>query len=224
MTGRMTAPGDLGRRVLRRREELGLSREQLAQRADIDPGYLAYLEETPASPTAETVSRLASALNVGVDALLGGTVDLPPGHGGPGPHPSLEKLGEQECLRLIAAGGVGRVAFNESGGPVILPVNYVLHDNSVIFRTAFGGPLDENLRTGVQGVEFKVAFEVDRIDEANREGWSVLVRGGAHHASSAEEQAAMETSGVRPWAGGERTLYVRITPSEITGRRIVNLA
>ncbi|MBB2910845.1 nitroimidazol reductase NimA-like FMN-containing flavoprotein (pyridoxamine 5'-phosphate oxidase superfamily)/DNA-binding XRE family transcriptional regulator [Streptosporangium becharense] len=222
MTGRMTAPGDLGRRVIRRREELGLSREQLAERAGIDPGYLAYLEETPASPTAETVSRIAAALDAGVDDLLGGTMDLPPGQGGPGPRPRLEKLDDQECLRLLSPGGVGRVAFNDAGGPAILPVNYVLHDDAVVFRTAFGSPLDESLHTGVQGVDFKVAFQVDRIDEANREGWSVLVRGGAHHASSPEERAAMETSGVQPWAGGERALYVRIVPSEITGRRIRN--
>ncbi|MER5426370.1 pyridoxamine 5'-phosphate oxidase family protein [Streptosporangium roseum] len=220
MTERITAPGDLGRRIARRRESLGLDRERLARRAGIDPGYLAYLEETAASPGADTVGRLASALETSTQELLGGTVDLPPGRGRPAALPELEKLNPDECLRLISPGGVGRVAFNDLGGPSILPVNYVLHEGSVIFRTAFGGPLDADLRTGVKGVDFKIAFEVDRIDDANREGWSVLVRGGLHHAATAGEQAAAAASGVQPWAGGDRELYVRIVPAEITGRRI----
>ncbi|MFF5213085.1 pyridoxamine 5'-phosphate oxidase family protein [Streptosporangium sp. NPDC000396] len=220
MIERITAPGDLGRRVARRRQDLGLTREQLAGRAGIDPGYLDYLEKTAASPTVDTVRKLATALETSPEDLLGGTMDLPPGRGRPAAHPRLEKLEAEECLRLIAPGGVGRVAFNEPGGLAILPVNYVLHDNSVLFRTAFGGPLDDNLRTGVQGVEFKIAFEVDRIDDANREGWSVLIRGGAHHVSTDDERAAAEASDVQPWAGGDRELYIKIDPTEITGRRI----
>lgn len=222
MTERTTAPGDLGRRVARRRESLSLTRTQLAERAEIDPGYLEYLEETPASPAIDTVRKLATALGTSAEELLGGTVDLPPGRRGPAPRPLLEKLEADECLRLIAPGGVGRVAFDEPGGPAVLPVNYVLHKGAVIIRTAFGGPLDDNLRTGVRGVEFKVAFEVDRIDDACSEGWSVLLRGGAHHVSE-DELAEAADAGVRPWAGGERELYVRIVPAEISGRRIRHL-
>ncbi|WP_436763051.1 pyridoxamine 5'-phosphate oxidase family protein [Streptosporangium sp. V21-05] len=222
MIERIATPGDLGRRVSRLRESLGLSREQLAGRAGVDLGYVEYLEESAASPAAETVSRLASALEVGVEELLGATADLPPGRGRPAAGPVLERLTERECLRLLSPGGVGRVAFNDPGGPAILPVNYVLRDGSIVFRTAFGGPLDEALRTGVRGVELKIGFEVDRIDEAGRAGWSVLVRGGAHHVSSeeAEEHAVAAASGVQPWAGGDRELYVTIVPAEITGRRI----
>ncbi|MBG0830123.1 pyridoxamine 5'-phosphate oxidase family protein [Planomonospora sp. ID67723] len=214
------APGDLGRRVAARREALGLSREQLAGQADIDSGYLAYLEESAASPTSETVQSLAAALETTPEELLGGTVDLPPGRGPAAAAPSLDMLDPNECLHLIFPGGVGRVAFTDAGGPMILPVNYVLHDNAVVFRTAVGGPFDENLRTGVEGVEFKVAFEVDRIDDPNREGWSVLIRGGAHLVSSAEEQAIVKAADVQSWAGGERELYVKIIPAEVTGRRI----
>jgi nitroimidazol reductase NimA-like FMN-containing flavoprotein (pyridoxamine 5'-phosphate oxidase superfamily) len=211
------APGDLGRRVAARRGDLGLSRKQLAERAGIDAGYLVYLEETPASPTSETVQSLATALETTPQNLLGGTED----EAGRVPGPAeLEKLDHQECLRLISPSGVGRVAFNDVGGPEILPVNYVLRDGSVIFRTALGGPFDTELRTGVEGVEFKVAFEVDRLDDAAREGWSVVVRGGAHLVSSPEEQAAMEAAQVRPWPGGERGLYIRIAATEVTGRRI----
>ncbi|GIH95764.1 helix-turn-helix domain-containing protein [Planobispora siamensis] len=219
MSERHALPGDLGRRIAWRRRSLGLSREQLAGRAGIDPGYLGYLEEQPASPSAETVHRLAAGLDTSAAELLGGEVDLPPGRGRAGTRPVLEELDIKECLRLISPGGVGRVGFGSPVGPVIVPVNYVFHEGAVVFRTAFGGPLDEDLRTHVKGAEIKIAFEVDHVDEVNREGWSVLILGGAHHVPP-EEEAAVAASGVEPWAGGDRNLYVRIVPVEITGRRI----
>ncbi|WP_203872400.1 helix-turn-helix domain-containing protein, partial [Planomonospora parontospora] len=104
MTERITAPGDLGRRVAARRETLGLSRERLAERAGIDSGYLAYLEEAAASPASETVQRLAAALETSPEELLGGTVDLPPGRGPAAADPSLEKLDPNRCLHLIFPG------------------------------------------------------------------------------------------------------------------------
>ncbi|ETK31586.1 pyridoxamine 5'-phosphate oxidase family protein [Microbispora sp. ATCC PTA-5024] len=142
-----------------------------------------------------------------------------PGEPLPAGMPRLERLDKDDCLRLISPGGVGRVAFNNPAGPVILPVNYTIEDNAVLFRTALGGPMDADLRTGVEGAEFMVAFEVDHIDESTREGWSVLVRGGAHHITD-RDRAEAEASGVESWAGGERELYIRIAPVDITGRRI----
>ena len=104
----------------------------------------------------------------------------------------------------------------------VLPVNYRLHHGSIVFRTAPGGPMDQDLRTGMEGVEIKVGFEVDRIDYAQREGWSVLIQGPAHHISPGELSEVTE-SDVTPWAGGERRLYIRIVPHQITGRRIHHL-
>jgi len=220
MTGRLSAPGDLGRRIARRREDLGLTREEPARRAEIDPSRLADLEDAAASPDTGTANRMATALDTRSGQSPDGTTGLPSGQGRPAHRSTPETLDRDECLRLITPGGVGRIAFEEISGPVILPVDYALHGSSVIFRTAFGGPLDAALRTGGQEAESKVAFEVDRIDDAGREGWSVLVRGGIHPVSSEEDRAALAALGVRPWAGGERELYVRIAATEITGRRI----
>jgi nitroimidazol reductase NimA-like FMN-containing flavoprotein (pyridoxamine 5'-phosphate oxidase superfamily) len=140
-----------------------------------------------------------------------------PGREAPVGLPKLEKLDKDECLRLISTGGVGRVAFSNPAGPVILPVNYTVEQGAVLFRTALGGPMDSDLRTGVEGADFMVAFEVDEIDEGNREGWSVLIRGGAHHVTDQERAGA---TSVESWPGGERRLYIRIAPVEISGRRI----
>jgi nitroimidazol reductase NimA-like FMN-containing flavoprotein (pyridoxamine 5'-phosphate oxidase superfamily) len=66
-----------------------------------------------------------------------------------------------------------------------------------------------------------VAFEVDHIDEALSQGWSVLVRGQAHRvAHPAEVQVVRRDAVLWPWPGGERDVYVRIIPDTITGRRI----
>ena len=132
----------------------------------------------------------------------------------------IEHLDQDECLRLISPGGIGRIAYQSRFGPAILPVNYQLHDGDIVFRTAEHSPLDEDLRTGIANAEYKVAFEIDEFDSAARSGWSVLVQGSAHHVRSGAERELAEAVGVKPWPGGDRELFVSITPTHITGRRI----
>ena len=132
----------------------------------------------------------------------------------------IEELDEAESLRLISAGGIGRIAYMSRFGPAVLPVNYRWHDGAVVFRTARHSALDEDLQTGIAGGDYKVAFEIDEIDVPGRQGWSVLIQGPAHHVESAAERAAAEQSGVEPWPAGDRELFVRIVPSRVTGRRI----
>ena len=134
--------------------------------------------------------------------------------------PVLEDLDEAECLRLITHGGIGRIAYSGRYGPTVLPVNYRLHAGTIVFRTAQDGPTDEDLRTGIADAEYKVAFEIDEIDLAAREGWSVLVQGPVHHVESDTERADVLEAGVETWPGGDRELFLRIVPSRITGRRI----
>jgi nitroimidazol reductase NimA-like FMN-containing flavoprotein (pyridoxamine 5'-phosphate oxidase superfamily) len=131
----------------------------------------------------------------------------------------IEELDETTCLQLISPEGVGRIAYASRYGPAVLPVNYTLRDGAIMFRTAEHGPLDEDLRTGIDGAEYKVAFEIDDIDLANRQGWSVLIQGPAHHVSR-DERDEVGQSSVQALAPGERELFVRIVPSRITGRRI----
>jgi nitroimidazol reductase NimA-like FMN-containing flavoprotein (pyridoxamine 5'-phosphate oxidase superfamily) len=131
----------------------------------------------------------------------------------------IEELDEAESLRLISAGGIGRIAYQSRFGPAVLPVNYRWHDGMVVFRTTRHSALDEDLQTGIAGGDYRVAFEIDEIDVAGRQGWSVLIQGPAHHVSDAERESA-ERAGVEPWPAGERELFIRIVPSRVTGRRI----
>jgi nitroimidazol reductase NimA-like FMN-containing flavoprotein (pyridoxamine 5'-phosphate oxidase superfamily) len=134
--------------------------------------------------------------------------------------PRLTELDEAECLRLISPGGVGRLAFVGQYDLTVLPVNYRMVDGTILFRTDRDSPTDRDLRTGIKHAEYKVAFEIDHLDGATREGWSVLLQGSAHHIDAEDEQAAAEAAGVDPWAGGDKSHFIRITPVRVTGRRI----
>jgi len=138
---------------------------------------------------------------------------------GPG---ELEELDEAECLRLVSPGGIGRIAYSGRFGPMVLPVNYKLHEGTIVFRTVEDSPLDEDLRTGIANAEYRVAFEIDDFSRTAREGWSVLIQGALHHVDSEAERASVRESGVQPWASGPRDLYLRVIPARITGRRIVS--
>lgn len=136
------------------------------------------------------------------------------------PDRKIEDLDEDECLRLIAPGGVGRIAYTSRRfGLAVLPVNYRLHDGAIVFRTAEHGPLDQDLRTGIADAEYKVSFEIDDIDLAGRQGWSVLIQGPAHHVSESERAAGGQPD-IDTWPPGDRELFIRIVPSRVTGRRV----
>ncbi len=132
----------------------------------------------------------------------------------------IEELDEADCLTLIAPGGIGRIAYPGRYGQTVLPVNYQLLDNTIVFRTGEDSPLEEDLQTGIRHAEYQVAFEIDEINLAAKEGWSVLVQGPAHHVESDAERTAVRQSGVEPWSGGAKEHYIRVVPTRITGRRI----
>lgn len=125
----------------------------------------------------------------------------------------LRDLSRAECLELLTVTEVGRVAYCDEDGPVVLPVNYVFVDGVVLFRVSPYSLLARRLRWGA------ASFEIDDIDPFNETGWSVLVRGDADHLPP--DRLPESDDKPTPWAEGERTYHVRITPSSITGRRIL---
>ncbi len=89
----------------------------------------------------------------------------------------------------------------------------------IVFRTAPDSPTDSDLRTGIPGAEYRVAFEIDAFDSGAREGWSVLIQGSAHLMDSEPERAAVRAAGVEPWPTGTGTSSCASCPAGITGRR-----
>src|ERR1700751_773792 len=127
----------------------------------------------------------------------------------------IEELDEAESLRLISAGGIGRISYQSRFGPAVLPVNYKWHDGAIVFRTTRHSALDEDLQTGIAGGDYLVAFEIDQIDEPRRQGWSVLIQGPAHNGEAEAERQAAALAGVEPWPPGERELFLRILPHHV---------
>lgn len=125
------------------------------------------------------------------DSLL---VDLPP----------------EECLARLRQATVGRlVVVGPDAAPLVFPVNFVLDGDVVVFRSGPGTKVAA-LRTA------RVAFQVDWVDPFHETGWSVLVHGVAYEATPWEVQHL----GLRSWVGGTKPHWVRIVPTQITGRAI----
>src|ERR1700730_764201 len=134
------------------------------------------------------------------------------------PASEMLELDRSECLRLLAATGVGRivVSVTEWDHPVIRPVNYVFDEpsQSVLIRTARGSKLHALLRSA------KAAFEIDGIDPAGRVGWSVIIVGVCEEITNTAELRRIEALGLEPWAPGHKGHWIRVRANTVSGRRL----
>jgi nitroimidazol reductase NimA-like FMN-containing flavoprotein (pyridoxamine 5'-phosphate oxidase superfamily) len=126
------------------------------------------------------------------------------------------ELSQEECLELIRTTTVARLAFVDAKGQHLLPVNFVLDDGEIFFRTMAGSVI-----AGLADGHDDVAFGVDYHDDVYQKGWSVTVKGSTVRVDDPkiiEEVAA----GARPhpWAPGERDVLVVLRPRTIAGRRV----
>jgi len=129
----------------------------------------------------------------------------------------LERVDERECLLLLASKDVGRLGFVRGGNPEIVPINYVLDGDAVVFATGAGSKL-AGAATGAS-----VVFEIDDINPTTRSGWSVIIHGMAYEVTKFDRTALVErvrSLPLNPWAGGDKPHLIRISPKFITGRRI----
>ena len=127
----------------------------------------------------------------------------------------LELLDEPECWQLLRRGVIGRIGLSMDATPVIFPVNYAVLDDTIVFLTAPGTKLSAAIDASV------VAFEVDDYDRDARSGWSVLVIGTAREAADPKLMLRLLELNAVPYAHGERSHTVQITPTFVSGRRIV---
>ncbi|MCK0112002.1 pyridoxamine 5'-phosphate oxidase family protein [Ornithinimicrobium sp. F0845] len=129
-------------------------------------------------------------------------------------HPGTEVLDTATCLALLREAAFGRLAVIVNGRPEIYPVNHAVHHGSVVFRTGRGSKL-----AGAVGQA--VAYEVDGVDEATGQAWSVVVAGHAHEVQQLHDILEALDLPVFPWEEGPKPHFVRIDPDGITGRRFV---
>lgn len=128
----------------------------------------------------------------------------------------LDLLDEAECLELLGGASIGRVGVSIGALPAIFPVNYVVLDGAIVFRTGAGTKLAAATDNAV------IAFEVDSFDPLDQSGWSVLVVGAAGVVTDPVEQDAACRLSLQPWVEGERDHYVRVPVEFVSGRRITH--
>ena len=137
--------------------------------------------------------------------------------GGPPVQMVLEEIDREECLELLRSQSMGRLAVVDHGAypPHIVPVNFIVEGEHVIFRSNFGLKFQLSVLA-----EHSVSFEADLVDAEGHMAWSVVVQGRAELLRQEEIDALPRGSWLRPWAPGERKEWVRIVPYTVTGRRV----
>lgn len=120
-----------------------------------------------------------------------------------------------ECMDRLATVHVGRVGITVDALPIILPVNFVLVDERVFFRTTVGTKLEAATSRSV------VAFQADAYSADGTAGWSVLIVGRSSRADQDERPAAVANEALAErWSAPRHTDHlVEIEAANVSGRR-----
>lgn len=120
------------------------------------------------------------------------------------------RLTDPQCWERLASQQLGRIITHVGDVIDIFPVNYVVDDGEILFRTAEGSKLFELT------VNDDVLFEVD--DHTESDAWSVIIRGTARRLDTDDEVQHADTLPLHPWIPTLKHNYVRITPDQVSGR------
>lgn len=125
----------------------------------------------------------------------------------------LGYIDEDTCLRLLAEERVGRLGLSAGSLPVILPVNYVLRDRTIVFRSEEG----DKTRAAAHGSV--ACLEIDRVDRFEHSGWSVLATGRLSLVPP-DLTDEYERLPVAPWALKGPSRFIELSIELLSGRAI----
>lgn len=120
-------------------------------------------------------------------------------------------LSATECWDLLKRVALGRIVTTVDNTSHIFPINFVVQNRTVLFRTAEGTKLVS------AAINNNVLFEAD--DHDVEQGWSVIVRGVARTVRDEADLAEAQRAELLPWTATAKTHWVRVLPTQITGRR-----
>jgi len=124
--------------------------------------------------------------------------------------PGVDRLDVEQCRHLLRITDVGRIAVRSGDGVDVFPVNYLVHDDRIYFRSAPGS----KMRLLAQSPE--VAFEID--GRRGRRAWSVVVHGSARRLTDDAEIRSSSVLGLAALHPSEKNNFVEIAPDELSGR------
>ena len=133
-------------------------------------------------------------------------------------HKRLAELTSSESAALLRTHQLGRLVFAYESRPVVMPVNYVFEDPTVVIRTDVGAKLSA-------AALHAVAFEIDDADPSGAWGWSVLAQGPAFDITEATDERSeyLRSLPVTPWPVGVHNHWLTMSAVRLTGRRFGNV-
>lgn len=125
----------------------------------------------------------------------------------------VTELSQEQCWALLGDSGIGHLALRaQPHGVDIVPIDYLVHEQQLYFRSAPGTKLIELTEHP------HVAVQVERCRDAH---WSsVVLKGRAERLAFDDEILASGISELLTSGPGEKANYVRVVPDAITGRVI----
>lgn len=125
------------------------------------------------------------------------------------------ELSVHDCWKYLQTVSIGRIALINRDVPEIFPVNFVPNYGTVLFRTGPGTKHDA-LHEGAM-----IALEADGFNRYGTTAWSVILKGNPQFLTQPEDIQEAVDAGLSPWQPGAKDILVRVTPTEISGRRFV---
>jgi nitroimidazol reductase NimA-like FMN-containing flavoprotein (pyridoxamine 5'-phosphate oxidase superfamily) len=122
-------------------------------------------------------------------------------------------LDDDDSWRLLESAEVVRIAVAVPGDVEIFPVNTVVDEHTLVFRTAEGTKLAALAMSG------RVTVEADGQTPGGQEAWSVVVKGDAELLESFPEIYRAEELPLRCSHPGHKGRWVRVRPRDIQGRQ-----
>jgi hypothetical protein len=116
-----------------------------------------------------------------------------------------QSMPRDECLRLMATAGVGRIIYTRHALPAVELVSFSLDGGDVVVG-AIRDPAASAIRDSV------VAFQADQVSPHDMSGWTVTVIGWAR------ADAGSPCPAGREYAGGHEYV-IRISHEVVTGFR-----
>lgn len=126
---------------------------------------------------------------------------------------NVEEVSLHQCWALLRSQEVARLAVVVGDHPDIFPINYTVDQGTVVFRSAPGTKVFAALS------DTPVALEIDGYDEPTNQAWSVVIKGKANHIQSIDDVLDTFNMELSPWQEGTKNWFIRIVPTEVTGRR-----
>lgn len=121
----------------------------------------------------------------------------------------VQELTVEQCWQLLGDEEFGRLAYRLVDEVHIVPINYLVDNRCLLFRTASGNKLL------AAALHSDVAFEIDWRDD--RSAWSVVARGTLRRLGE-DEQHRLDGLPQQPWVDTPKYDVVELTPDEVTGR------